>query len=284
VGAEIGSARHQSPHCGRRKLGLARALVDDLPATLAALGRGDIDERRAEIIADGTRDLSHEDRASADAEITRELGYLGDLSQAQLEADIFVERLTGQTIATAVPVNVDLVVSAETLLGDDDEPADVAGCGPVPASVAREMVIASPEERTKIRRLFRFAETDRLVAMESTSRTFRGLSALLIRLRDRICRTPWCNAPIRHGDHVVPVRRGGRTTDDNAQGLCEACNQVKESPGWRHHTVSGPLDRHEVETTTPTGHTTYSRAPVPPRAPPEPTWQEITPGRWVLAA
>ncbi|HWM02925.1 MAG TPA: DUF222 domain-containing protein, partial [Actinophytocola sp.] len=78
VGAEIGIARHQSPHGGRRKLGLARALVDDLPATLAALGRGDIDERRAEIIADGTRDLSHEDRLSADAEIARELRYLGD--------------------------------------------------------------------------------------------------------------------------------------------------------------------------------------------------------------
>ncbi len=209
LGAEIGVARHQSPHCGSRKLGLARALVDDLPATLAALARGDIDERRAEIIADGTRDLSREDRLAADAEISRELRYLGDRdlqmlvqrivyrideagaqrrrekaqtrrrvtkrnlgdgtalvsgvvsdihaaaimtslaeraalerttgvagdrSQSQLEADIFVERLTGQTVATAVPVNVDLVVSAETLLGDDDEPADVAGCGPVPAS------------------------------------------------------------------------------------------------------------------------------------------------------
>ena len=31
------------------------------------------------------------------------------------------------------------------------------------------------------------------------------------------------------------------------------------------------------------GHTSYSRAPVPPRAPPEPTWQEITPGRWCSA-
>ena len=58
LGAEVGIARHQSPHCGRRKLGLARALVDDLPATLAALASGEIDERRAEIIADGTRDLS----------------------------------------------------------------------------------------------------------------------------------------------------------------------------------------------------------------------------------
>jgi hypothetical protein len=39
------------------------------------------------------------------------------------------------------------------------------------------MVIASPEEQTKIRRLFRFDETDRLVAMESTSRTVRDVGS-----------------------------------------------------------------------------------------------------------
>jgi hypothetical protein len=150
--------------------------------------------------------------------------------------------------------------------------------------VARDLVIASPEERTRIRRLFRFDETDRLIAMESTSRTMRGLAALLIRLRDQICRTPWCNAPIRHTDHVTPVRAGGETSEDNSQGLCMACNQIKESAGWRHRTVSGPLDRHEVEITTPTGHTVRSRAPTPPRAPATPTWVEISPGHWELAA
>ena len=359
LGAEVGIARHQSPHCGRRKLGLARALVDDLPATLAALARGDIDERRAEVIADGTTDLSHEDRRTADAEISRELRYLGnrdlqmlvqriayrvdeagavrrrdkaqlrrrvtkrnlgdgtalvtgvvsdihaaavmsslneraaverstgvagDLSQAQLEADIFVERLTGQTIATAVPVNVDLAVSAETLLGGDDEPAHVHGCGPVPASVARAMVIASPEEQTRIRRLFRFDETDRLVAMESTSRVFRGLRALLIRLRDRTCRTPYCNGDIKHGDHVVPVRAGGQTTEHNAQGLCEACNYIKEQPGWAHRVASAGLEQHTVEITTPYGQTARSRAPDPPRPSTRGEWTEIHPGRWVLAA
>jgi hypothetical protein len=359
LGAEVGAARHQSPHCGRRKLGLARALVDDLPGTMAALARGDIDERRAEIIATGTADLNREDRLAADTEITRELRYLGDrdlqllvarivyridqagavrrretararrrvtkrnlgdgmamvtgvvsdihaaaimnslteragiervtgvaegLSVTQLIADIFVERLTGQITATSVPVNIDLVVSAETLLGNDDEPGEVLGCGPVPASIAREMVIASPEEQTKIRRLFRFEDTDRLVAMESTSRVFRGLHALLIRIRDQICRTPWCNAPIRHGDHITAVHAGGQTTEHNAQGLCEACNQIKETPGWRHQVTSTPLERHEVETTTPTGHTLRSRAPTLPQPPPQPTWVEITPGHWELAA
>jgi hypothetical protein len=359
LGAEVGMARHQSPHCGRRKLGLARALVDDLPATLAALAGGEIDERRAEIIADGTRDLSQEDRRAADAEIAVGLRYLGnrdlqqlvqrivyrldepgavrrrakaqsrrrvtqrnlgdgtalvvgvvsdihaaaimgslaeraaleratgvagDRSRSQLVADLFVERLTGQPVATAVPVTVDLVVCAETLLGGDHEPAEILGCGPVPASVARAMVIASPAEQTRIRRLFRFEQTDRLVAMESTGRRFRGLQALLIRIRDRSCRTPYCNGEIKHGDHVVPVRAGGQTTQDNGQGLCEACNYLKEQPGWRHRVVSQPLAQHSVEITTPTGRTIRSRAPDPPRPSTRGEWIEIHPGRWVLAA
>ena len=207
-----------------------------------------------------------------------------DRSHGQLVADIFVERLTGQAAATAVPVTVDLVVSAETLFGADDEPAEVPGCGPVPASVAREMVIASPEERTRIRRLFRFEETDRLVGMESTSRVFRGLRALLIRIRDRGCRTPYCNGDIKHGDHIVPVRAGGETTQDNAQGLCEACNYIKEEPGWRHRVVSQALDQHTVEIITPSGRTIRSRAPDPPRPNTRSQSIEIHPGRWVLAA
>ena len=45
--------------------------------------------------------------------------------------------------------------------------------------------------------------------MESTSRLFRGSLALMIRFRDQVCRTPWCEAPIRHLDHPEG-RRGGR--------------------------------------------------------------------------
>jgi HNH endonuclease len=198
--------------------------------------------------------------------------------------DVFAEQPAGWPPPPPVPVHVDLVVSAETLFGADDEPAEVPGCGPVPASLAREMVIASPEERTRIRRLFRFEETDRLVAMEPTSRIFRGLRALLIRIRDRSCRTPYCNGDIKHGDHIVPVRAGGETTQDNAQGLCEACNYIKEEPGWRYRVVSQALDQHTVQIITPGGQTIRSRAPDPPRRSARSQWIEIHPGRWILAA
>ena len=104
-----------------------------------------------------------------------------------------------------------------------------------------------------------------LVAMDSHARTFpRGLAALL-RVRDQgLCRTPWCDAPVAHVDHVVPVSEGGATTVTNGQGLCAGCNYTKQAPGWVHD-VAPDAERHSVTTTTPTGHTVTSTAPAPPR-------------------
>jgi hypothetical protein len=59
--------------------------------------------------------------------------------------------------------------------------------------------------------------------------------------RDQVCRTPWCDAPIRQVDHVRPDRDDGPTCDTNGQGLGEACNYAKEAPGWSATTVyDGP--------------------------------------------
>jgi hypothetical protein len=206
-----------------------------------------------------------------------------DRTRAQVIADLFVERLTGQATAVATPVRIDLVVSAETLLADGDEPAEVPGLGPIPASVAREMVLASPEQATVIRRLF--ADTDHLVAMESVSTHFHGLLRQLLELRDRRCRTPWCDAPVRHGDHVRPRARGGPTSLHNGQGLCESCNLTKEEPGWHHQVTSADVvEAHTVDVTSPTGHRYRSRAPSPPGADPRDHYAQTRPGVWTLIA
>ncbi|ANH39613.1 hypothetical protein I601_3206 [Nocardioides dokdonensis FR1436] len=210
-------------------------------------------------------------------------------SFSQVVADLFVARLTGQVTATAVPVALNLVVSAEALLGDSDEPAELvpmhggAG-GPIPASVARQLLTCSPDTSTRIRRLF--ADTEHLVAMESTSRTFDGLLRQFVTLRDRTCRTPWCNAAIRQHDHITPDHAGGPTSATNGQGLCTACNQLKEEPDWTHTALHrDDLDPHHVQVTSPAGQTTRTRAPDPPGlAPPAPTWIEESPGHWVLTA
>jgi hypothetical protein len=56
--------------------------------------------------------------------------------------------------------------------------------------------------------------------------------ARLIRLRDRVCRTPWCDAPVRHVANVQAHQDGGPTNEVNGQGLCESCNHAKQAAGW----------------------------------------------------
>jgi hypothetical protein len=73
----------------------------------------------------------------------------------------------------------------------------------------------------QLRRLYRSPDDGQLVAMDSRSRRFEGGVARFIRLRDQVCRTPWCDTPIRHIDHPEPVADDGETSARNGQGLCE---------------------------------------------------------------
>ena len=100
--------------------------------------------------------------------------------------------------------------------------------------------------------------------MKSRSRRFRGGLADFVTLRDQTCRTPWCDAPIRHLDHVVDHASGGETTVVDGQGLCEACNYTKQALGWR----ARPGPDGSVVTTTPLGRSYTSRPPGLPRSQP----------------
>jgi len=340
VAAQIALARHDSPARGLRHVGLARALVSELPHTMDALARGDISEWRATIVARETACLSREDRARTDAEVAPRLGGLGDKrlgdavrgiaqrldpasavrrarravserrvtlrpapdtmshltgllpvaqgvavyaalrreadslrrqgderTSAQLMADLLVARVTGASAEAAntgtVPaVEIQLVMTDRTLFRNDNESAELSGVGPIPASLARRLVRES--DKAWLRRLYTHPVSGELVATDSERRTFTGRLRDLLVLRDQTCRNPWCEAPIRHVDHIRPWRRGGKTERDNGQGLCEACNYVKESPGWRTDVIQLPATRHTVETTTPTGHRHRTTAPPQP--------------------
>ncbi|MFC4458292.1 HNH endonuclease, partial [Pseudonocardia nematodicida] len=74
------------------------------------------------------------------------------------------------------------------------------------------------------------------------------------RTRNR-CTEAYCDAPIRHIDHITRAADHGTTTLDQGRGTCEFHNYLREQPGWKvEHTPDG------VTTTTPTGHT-YPNAP-----------------------
>jgi hypothetical protein len=193
-------------------------------------------------------------------------------SRGQIMADTLVARVTGATHTATnsaaggspiVPVAINLVMSQACLLGDADDPAFLEGHGWVPADLARALVVDSLEAgvKTWLRRVFTRPGTGELIAMDARSRLVPAAIAHFIGLRDQTCRTPWCDAPIRHRDHVISVQEGGPTSAENTQGLCEACNHAKQAPGWHARPRPGP--RHTVQTTTPTGHSYTSTAPPP---------------------
>jgi Domain of unknown function (DUF222) len=191
-----------------------------------------------------------------------------DRGRGQVMADTLVERITGRPADVPQPIAVNLVLSDQALLGGDHTPANISGYGPIPAAVARHLVAgAAIDDRSQatLRRLYRYPGSGALVAMESRARCFPKGLATFIELRDQRCRTPYCDAPIRHRDHAEPWADGGMTTAENGLGCCESCNYAKEAPGWRVTTVTDENHTHTAEFTTPTGATYRSTAP--PRAP-----------------
>nr|WP_281496903.1 HNH endonuclease signature motif containing protein [Ornithinimicrobium sp. F0845] len=115
--------------------------------------------------------------------------------------------------------------------------------------------------RVWLRRLYADAVTGVLTGQDQRRRLFSGPLRRFLVARDQVCRTPWCDAPVRHADHVLAFARGGATTEHNGEGTCQACNYDKEAPGWRHETVESRKGLHTVQVRTPTGHTYQSHAP-----------------------
>jgi len=339
IAEQVALARRESPHLGRRHLGLAKVLSTEMPHTLAALRSGHITEWRATILARETACLDVEHRREIDQAIAGDgeaLARKGDReteqtarklacvldpasvaerrrraesertvtvrpapdtmtwltsslpvregvavfaalkheaarliaagdkrSRGQIMADTLVSRVLGRVGADRVvpPLAVNVVIGVDALLGASDDPGTIPGYGPIPADLVREWIRDGMAAGVEVshRRLFADPKSGALVAMESSRRAFDGALADLIELRDQKCRTRWCDAPVRHRDHVVKAGHGGPTSIANGQGLCEACNYAKEAIGWQAWPRPGP--RHTVEVVTPTGHSYTSVAP-----------------------
>lgn len=156
----------------------------------------------------------------------------------------------------ASPVAVHLLVPMESFTGDAE--GHLEGFGPIPSDVVREFLAQHEADGGLIRRVFTAPGTGELVAMDWRARAFPGLLAAFVRLRDQVCRTPFCGAPIKHIDHIQPVAHGGHTDVHNAAGDCERCNYAKEHPDLH---VSGDSAEYVVRAR---GLEATSRAPAPP--------------------
>ncbi|MQA09706.1 MAG: DUF222 domain-containing protein [Pseudonocardiaceae bacterium] len=327
---ELALATASSSRRAENELDLAEQLAARLPATLAAMRRGELDAYKAGKIADATEELSLEQARWVDGQIAATLagkdptsiqrkarrlalkaepaivqkraqtkrakrrlekwndqdgmahleahlpaetvsaiyGRIDAIAQQvnsaddpcpmdAVRADVFTDLLLGKLAGAAPQVQVHVTVPITALLGTDDQIAELAGYGPIPAGIARE-IAANPHSTW--RRLLTDPLTGQL--LEVGRRRYRPPAALAdyVRARDQECVLPGCHRPAHACDldHRQPWRHGGATTEGNLDDLCRRHHHLKDTPGWTFERAPGGT----LRITTPLGRV-YTSMPEP---------------------
>ncbi|MFM8192696.1 MAG: DUF222 domain-containing protein [Actinomycetota bacterium] len=127
------------------------------------------------------------------------------------------------------PVTINITMDLPTALGMANNPAELAGYGPIPASVARTL-----SSDAKWRRFITDPLTGNL--LDYGRETYIPPQPLVdfLTARDRICRFPGCSQPSRVTDidHAVPWEEGGTTSPSNLGLLCRRHHRMKTHNGW----------------------------------------------------
>ncbi len=124
--------------------------------------------------------------------------------------------------------SIQVTVAASTLLGLDEQPGELAGHGPIPASVARRL---AADDTGTWRRLLTDPATNTLLDYgHTTYRPPKNLTDYVI-ARDQTCAFPGCsrNAARCDIDHRIPHTKGGSTNPEN----------LAVRPPCRFHTLPG---------------------------------------------
>ncbi|MGH3906983.1 MAG: DUF222 domain-containing protein [Pseudonocardiaceae bacterium] len=188
-------------------------------------------------------------------------------------ADILTDLLLGRDVTgehqTTVEVQVNL--DAATLAGLAQNPGDLAGYGPIPAEMARELAAAAQRWRAALID----EQTGQLKDLSIAYRPRRLLN-LFVQARDRTCAFPGCRQPARRCDldHTIPYEQGGPTAGCNLGPLCRYHHRLKTNSSWSLCQPEPGL----FLWTSPTGRVHHYRAPprteyhldIPPRPEPPP--------------
>lgn len=128
------------------------------------------------------------------------------------------------------PVSVNITMDLPTALGLAENPAELAGYGPIPASVARTLSADG-----KWRRFITDPVTGNL--LDYGRETYLPPQQLVdfLTARDRTCRFPSCSQPARVTDidHAKPWEEGGTTSASNLGLLCRRHHRMKTHDGWK---------------------------------------------------
>jgi hypothetical protein len=139
---------------------------------------------------------------------------------------------TGEIGKVPTPrADVLVMVPVCALLGVTDEPAELDGHGPIPASMARKLVADGADS------FYRVLVDPRDGAPLEIGRTRYRLTETIkqwIRMRDGKCTFPGCSnrSPDNDTDHLTAWEHGGTTGTSNLAQLCPKHHRLKHARPW----------------------------------------------------
>lgn len=128
------------------------------------------------------------------------------------------------------PVSINVTIDLPTLLGLSNNPGQLEGHGPIPASVARKLAADG-----KWRKFVTDPLTGNLLDMGRNQYVPSQYLVDFLTARDRTCRFPGCSQPARIGDidHALSWEEGGETNPANLGFLCRRHHRLKTHGGWK---------------------------------------------------
>lgn len=220
-----------------------------------------------------------------DAEQQLDADGAGDSrSMDQLRTDILCDLLLTGTPETctagegtdAIRATVQITLPVLTAIGVGDEPALLAGYGPIDTETARRLAVGA----TGWERVMTSPITGGVLAVDR----YHPSKAMkrFLRARDERCRFPGCRQAVWRCDldHTIDAALGGSTDCGNLAHLCRRHHVLKHNSAWKVR----QLDDGVLEWTSPTGrvHEDLSE-PVVRFSPSDPEFDRRRPDTWHLA-
>ena len=173
----------------------------------------------------------------------------------QLRSDLATELLLAGELSdadgaphggvSAIRAEVAIVIPVLTLLGRGDEPATLAGAGPIGREEAKPFAAAAPS----LTRILTHPVGNQVLAVDG----YRPSEKLrrFLRIRDGRCRFPTCNRAANRCDldHTIAAEDGGPTTAGNLAHLCRGDHTLKHHGGWSVRQIEPGV----LEWTSPNG-------------------------------
>ncbi|MDD7944280.1 DUF222 domain-containing protein [Microbacterium sp. NE2HP2] len=240
-------------------------LVANLPTVIAA-GMLDRLTQMGQSVKDARAESNGAESDGADAAGSGEPADTRTMDQ--LRADILGDFVLGgapvvdPTYGTdragglgAIRARVQVAVTAETLMGRDENPAEAVGAALIDADTARELA----GQVSEWDRLFIDPVTRTPVEID----TYRPTASMkkLLMARDQHCRFPGCRrAALRcEIDHTIDYALGGHTHIFNLAHLCQRHHSMKQFTKWEVRQVGGGV----LEWTSPLGRVYREDVPIP---------------------